>query len=516
MKAIKPNNSIEASRDLVRQLDCGDLLEILDGSPDTVAMFDRRTGLVVWVSAATARLHDSRKDELVGLHIEEILPSIGEGQHTGSEHGTTVTVDSPAQYRPGKFKDRIGNILAIEYCVVGIGHEDEKPLGLVRLREVSDVPKSTKQEERLRRFLNDSFGATMIVSDDGIIRYVAPSIHNILGYSEQEACGMSIRKLHHPDHRKRNRALVRNMPPDDSRLKSFETLIRHADGSYRHIEASVRNLKMHPDVGGYLVSFRDVTERVMAEMDARQRREEVHALDRYRTMAELGSSLAHELNQPVAAIRNYADGCLRNLDKPEGVERSRWALGQIAAEAERVTRIMRAVHNFTAHKQVQHKLLPIKEILEDILPFLTLKAQQSDAVLNIDIGPNLKAWCDKTLIGQVILNLALNAIDAVNHAPLPDRELTISGTGGRAGFIEITVSDRGVGMSKDQVESLFSSRATTKESGFGLGLMLCRSIIANHGGDIWVDSELGKGTTFRFTLPRTGQKHSSSSSKSTA
>src|SRR3546814_4502741 len=94
----------------------------------------------------------------------------------------------------------------------------------------------------------------------------------------------------------------------------MELRIRHADGHYRHIECTIRNLTKNPDVGGILANFRDITERIEAERDARRRAEEVHVLARYRTMSELGSAIAHELNQPVAALRNYAAGCLRTLE----------------------------------------------------------------------------------------------------------------------------------------------------------------------------------------------------------
>src|SRR3546814_9131086 len=99
---------------------------------------------------------------------------------------------------------------------------------------------------------------------------------------------------------------------------------------------------------------------------------------------------------PVAAIRNYAAGCLRTLDGPGGLEQSRWALQQIEGEAERATRIMRSVYNFTKHKRVERKVLPVVDIIADIFAFLQLKVQETEATLVLDVKKRLTAWCDKT------------------------------------------------------------------------------------------------------------------------
>src|SRR3546814_3010584 len=111
--------------------------------------------------------------------------------------------------------------------------------------------------------------------------------------------------------------------PKDGTSKRMELRIRHADGHYRHIECTIRNLTKNPDVGGMLANFRDITERIEAERDARRRAEEVHVLERYRTMSELGSAIETEVNQPVAAVRAYAGGCLSSVGGSGGLEPGR-------------------------------------------------------------------------------------------------------------------------------------------------------------------------------------------------
>ncbi|MHA4837684.1 two-component system sensor histidine kinase NtrB [Sphingopyxis sp. MSC1_008] len=474
-------------------------LIVLDGSPHGALIVDRVKGAILWANEAAKKAHGGHGDELLSLLAGELLVGLGDRLPVDEVKGIG---------RPGvivQFRMSNGSMLPVEVFEQELSFSDQREVSLLHLRDASGQFGAVKLEERLRRLLADSFSATTIIAADGTIRYVAPSIQHILGYSETDFLGMNIRRLHHPDERKQVSALVRKIPSDGTPLR-METRIRHADGSYRHIESTVRNFTNHPDVGGILASFRDITERVEAERDARKRAEEVHILARYWTMAELGSAIAHELNQPVAAIRNYADGCLRSLPASRDLEQTRWALEQIAAEAERATRIMRSVHDFTMHKRIERRLWPIRDILDDIAAFLQLKVQEGNASLIVEVKASRKAWCDKTLIGQVILNLALNGIEAMSEKG-GRGTLRISADDLDDDFVQITVSDCGEGMRSEQLEALFQTRMTTKAHGFGLGLVLSRSIVSNHGGKLWADSTLGEGTSFYLTLPRRSQKN---------
>lgn len=474
-------------------------LIVLDGSPHGALIVDRVSGGILWANEAAKKAHGGHGDELLSLQASELL--VGLGEKLSAEQAKGIG-------RPGvivQFRMSNGSMLPVEVFEQELSFSDQREVSLLHLRDASGQFGAVKQEERLRRLLADSFTATTIIAADGKIRYVAPSIQHILGYSEKDFLGMNIRRLHHPDERRQVSALVRKIPSDGTPVR-METRIRHADGSYRHIESTVRNFTRHPDVGGILASFRDVTERVEAEMDARKRTEEVHMLARYWTMAELGSAIAHELNQPVAAIRNYADGCLRSLPASTELEQTRWALEQIASEAERATRIMRSVHDFTTHKRIERRLWSIRDILDDISAFLQLKVQEGKASLVVDVKASRKAWCDKTLIGQVMLNLALNGIEAMSEKG-GRRELRISANDFDDDFVRITVADCGEGMGNEQLEALFQTRMTTKAHGFGLGLVLSRSIVSNHGGKLWAESTLGEGTSFFLTLPRRSQKN---------
>ena len=386
------------SRDVpLADLNDHDSLVVLNGSPHGALMVGEADGRIIWANKAAHRAYRGQNPDLTSMEVDEVLLSYRELRR--SAQASVIREPFVVQFR---LHD--GSALPVEVFEQRYRLDNYGEVSLLHLRDAAGQFGVLKQEERLRHLLADSFGATMIIMPNGIVRYVAPSIQHILGYTEQELIGTNIRSLEHAEERRQVGAFVRAMPKDGT-SKRMELRIRHADGHYRHIECTIRNLTKNPDVGGILANFRDITERIEAERDARRRAEEVHVLARYRTMSELGSAIAHELNQPVAAIRNYAAGCLRTLDGPGGLEQSRWALQQIEGEAERATRIMRSVYNFTKHKRVERKVLPVVDIIADIFAFLQLKVQETEATLVLDVKKGLTAWCDKTLIGQAILNL---------------------------------------------------------------------------------------------------------------
>jgi two-component system sensor kinase FixL len=254
------------------------------------------------------------------------------------------------------------------------------------------------------------------------------------------------------------------------------------------------------------LSFRDVTARVIAEQDARHRREEMQALLRFRTIAELGSAIAHELNQPVAAIRNYAAGCLKMIPNDDLGVIVGWAIRKIEQEADRAARIMRSIRNFTTEGRTERRIQPIRDLCADVEALTSVRARENGATISFSVQPRtLRALCDRSLTEQVLVNLILNALQAIQGDGSHDRNIEVTAHVLDPDFVEIVVKDRGRGMKPEQLEALFQARRSTRES-FGLGLILSRSIVTNHGGQMWVRSVVGEGTAMFFTLRRRQEK----------
>jgi two-component system, LuxR family, sensor kinase FixL len=484
-----------------------DYAAIFDRSEQCAIIHDAHTGEVITANRAAARLHGYTRAEMRKLPLSALMSRSQEYGSAAAIEKMLSALDKGHETAKWRIRHRNGQELPIEATAFPLPAIDGRQLVVVQIRDIGPELIAQRREEQLRRLLADSFGGTLIVDAGLTVLYAAPSITGILGYAEQDLVGASILKALHPDDTRRIRRFIRALPADDGHSRRVEYRIRHADGAYRHHEASWRNLSANEDVGGILVNFRDVSARVEAEHDARVRREEIQHLSRYRTMAELGSAIAHELNQPVAAIRNYVAGCIALLGTTGSVAKCLEGLHRTEAEAARAARIMHSIREFTAQGSARRSMIRVRDIWSEIEPFVKLQIDEANAELTIaQDKQNLSVWGDKTLIGQVVLNLVSNALQAMQGNPADDRKLTITISSASAEYVQFAVSDVGIGMDQGQIDALFQSRTTSKAQHFGIGLLLSRSIITSHGGDLRVDSRVGLGTSMTFTLRRKSQR----------
>ena len=260
---------------------------------------------------------------------------------------------------------------------------------------------------------------------------------------------------------------------------------------------------------------RDITERKWGEEQARRHQTELARVARLSTMGEMATGIAHELNQPLAAIASYATGSINLLQVAQGESAPalhptladlHMALGRIAEQAERAGKVIKSVHDFVRRRDQAREAVPARALLEDILPLVNLQARklQVRVVTQVDAGlPD--AVCDRTMVEQVLLNLARNGMQAMDLPGLRERELLLrvrraaSAEGNR--WLEFAVIDAGPGISEDVARQLFTPFYTTKTEGMGLGLSLCRTVVEQHGGYLDFAPHPPRGTVFRFTLP---------------
>jgi two-component system sensor histidine kinase DctS len=230
-------------------------------------------------------------------------------------------------------------------------------------------------------------------------------------------------------------------------------------------------------------------------------------------MGELATLLSHELNQPLAAIASYAGGTL-NLLPPEGADADqaadletqlliRQAVARIAEQAERAGKIIRSVHQYVRRRERLRENVRSHELIEAILPLLRLSARRSDTRIELDLPDTpLRVACDRTMVEQVLLNLARNGVQAMEeHTPVDERLLVIRVRRAEARWIEFAVIDHGPGIAPEVGSQIYTPFFSTKPEGMGIGLAMCRTVIEQHGG--LLDHSAGpdgRGTVFRFTL----------------
>ena len=260
----------------------------------------------------------------------------------------------------------------------------------------------------------------------------------------------------------------------------------------------------------------DITERKATEEALQKRQLELAHISRLNIMGALSAELAHELNQPLEAISAYADASLRSLSAEQlNSTRIGKALQGISAQSARASQIIRKILDFLRKRDSPRQPTEINRLIRDTVAFAELEAQQHQILIEFDLSPDLPEIPVKRVqVEQVLLNLLLNAVDAVQTQPVAPRIVVSSRPAGED--IEISVHDNGCGFSKSAAEEMFQPFYSTKgQQGLGMGLSISRTIVDEHGGRIWATSEPGQGATFSFILPSGSSKPAESAEDET-
>jgi PAS domain S-box-containing protein len=276
------------------------------------------------------------------------------------------------------------------------------------------------------------------------------------------------------------------------------------DATQRWVTARGR---VYPDAKGkparMLGATIDITARKQAELEVQQQRGELAHLSRVTMLGELSGSLAHELNQPLTAILSNAQAAQRFLAHDNAdLNEVRDILADIVAEDKRAGEIIRRLRLLLKKGEVQHQPFDLNEVVLEVLKLIRSDLVNQGVAVHAELAPALPAVnADRVQFQQVLLNLMMNACDAMAGGLAADRKLIIrTGLAGGEG-IRVSVADRGVGLPPDMLEKVFEPFFTTKAHGLGLGLSVCRTIITAHGGKLWAANNPERGATFFFTLP---------------
>jgi PAS domain S-box-containing protein len=247
----------------------------------------------------------------------------------------------------------------------------------------------------------------------------------------------------------------------------------------------------------------DITERIQGEEMYRQQLEKLQTTSRLITMGEMASSLAHELNQPLAAISNYCNGCVARIEAGTTTPQELLGVMQKAStQAERAGTIIRRIREFVKKSEPDRTTCPVSDIIDATIGFADIDARKNGVQLQLDIAADLPpVVADRIMIEQVLLNLLRNAIEAMHDTPMAQRQLLLQVRSTVKGQLQVSVIDRGHGITPQVQEKLFAPFFTTKPHGMGMGLNICRSIIEFHHGQLWVEPNPEGGSVFRFTLP---------------
>ncbi|MGQ9831318.1 MAG: PAS domain-containing sensor histidine kinase [Thermochromatium sp.] len=256
------------------------------------------------------------------------------------------------------------------------------------------------------------------------------------------------------------------------------------------------------DLGYVNLYARDITAVRRAEQESRQHQAELVHVCRLSTMGEVATGMAHELNQPLSAIVNYANGCTRRLQSGQGrPEELIGAMNQIIAQAKRASEIIKRLRALVGKQPPARVRVDLNHLVREVCNFLEFEINRVGVAIELTLSAEAVVVCvDPVQVEQVLLNLLGNALDALEERPESGRRLRIC-TEREDEWAHVAVADSGPGIEPEYLKRLFTPFFTTKDGGMGMGLAISQTIVENHEGRIWAESVLGQGSTFHLRLP---------------
>jgi C4-dicarboxylate-specific signal transduction histidine kinase len=246
------------------------------------------------------------------------------------------------------------------------------------------------------------------------------------------------------------------------------------------------------------------SQRKRAEEELRDTQIELAHVTRVATLGELAASIAHELNQPLGAVVNNASACLRWL-AASNVEEARNSAELIRADGHRAGEIIARIRALAKKTPPQKDRININQTIREVIALARSEVERNGVALEIQLSDDVRqppvVFADRIQLQQVILNLMMNAIEAMSEVSDGTRRLLIRSAADESQNLLVTVQDSGPGLAPENVDRLFTPFYTTKPQGMGMGLAICRSIIEAHGGRLWATANEPRGAAFHFTLP---------------
>jgi two-component system sensor kinase FixL len=376
-----------------------------------------------------------------------------------------------------------------------------------------DVTDQARREAEVLAILHTAVDSIVLIDEAGVIETVNEATLRTFGYTETELIGQPVDILMgEPEHTRHAGYLSRYLATGDARIigigRDLEAVSR--DGRRIPIHLSVSEVRLEGGTRRFTGFIRDLSEqRATLEMLAEQRERLAH-VGRLSTMGEMTASIAHEINQPLTAISMYAQSGIRMLarDNPP-LATLATALEKLNAQCLRAGSIIERIQRFTRAESASHEPVQINALLKELVNLAEGDARLHSLELEFELADGLPPLlADPIQIQQVALNLIRNAIDAMSEIGCAHGRMIRITTRALAGnSVEVAVTDQGPGVPEDQREFLFAPFHTTKKDGMGMGLSICRTIIAEHGGVLGYREAAGPGAVFWFTLPVAGADH---------
>jgi PAS domain S-box-containing protein len=459
-------------------------------------------GRIVEANDAFLRMVGYSRDELFAGRLLDADLTPPEWRERDAEAEAELTMSGSAQPFEKEYQRKDGGRIPVL-----IGEASFEGTGSEAVAFVLDLSERKQAEERLRAsesrfrtFVDHATDAFFLHADDLTVIDVNRQACDSLGYNREELIGMHPREF---DGRLDDEALATLRDRVEAgQTVTFETLHRRKDGTVVPVE--VRAGRFQQGEQWFRLSLvRDITGRKQAENALQLAQAELAHMSRLTTMGELAASIAHEVRQPLTGLVGSGNACLRYLDAdPRDIVSARRAVEYMISDAFRASEVIDRIRAMAKKSPERRDRLSINGIVSETIALVSTDLQRGAILLKTDLSDNLPPVVgDQVQIQQVILNLIMNAKDAMTAVPKGARELVISTERVAPEAVLVAVRDSGPPIDSAKIDEMFEAFYSTKPKGMGLGLTISRSIIEAHNGRLWAVPNQPRGAIFRFTLP---------------
>jgi two-component system, LuxR family, sensor kinase FixL len=480
----------------------GDLLfrAVVEAAIDAIIVIDQ-TGSIRSANAATEQVFGYPVAELIGRNVKVLMPDPYAAEHDGyiANYIRTGQRKIIGLGRDVAGRRRDGTVFPMYLAVAEAEVAGERIfVGIVR-----DISERKESELRLRSIIDTVPDGIIVIDGRGVVQSLSPAAERLFGYASGEVVGENVKMLMPSPHREEH---------DDHLERYRDTGERHIIGIGRVVVGLRKNGETFPmelQVGEFSIKggrfftgfVHDLTEEQAAKRRIQDLQAELLHSSRLSAMGQMASTMAHELNQPLTAVMNYLEAARHLLERgPEAADRVTNLIGRAVAQAERAGEVIRQLRQFVRRGETDRRTQSLNKLVEEALALALVGARQSGVRVALDLAPDLPAvHADAVQIQQVLINLVRNAVEAMQE--VERRELGITTRKLPDGTAEVQVIDSGPGIPREIAECLFQPFVTTKASGMGLGLSICRQIVEAHQGQLSAAPNEPGGTVFRITLP---------------
>jgi PAS domain S-box-containing protein len=451
--------------------------------------------------------------EHIGKSVRETVPDVAEQVEniiqavlrTGQPVvGIEVNGQRPDKQNAERFwttnwhplKGSDGKIIGISVAAEEITERKRVEAALRELNETLERRIEEEVQERIQIW-NVCQDLLVICDMEGKFLKVNPAWTATLGWHESELLGKSSQWMIHPDDRKQALVETENLAAGRI-LHRFGLRFREKNGSYRWL-----SWRAVPHQGRIYAMARDETEQKHAEDGLRQARQELERVSRHTTVGAMTASIAHELNQPLAAIVANGNAGLKWLARKDpNLDEVQEALQEIVDDGLRAADIITSIRGMFRKDNHEKLLVSVNDLVREVLTLVHGDLEMRQIILRSELHDALpKIAGERVPLQQVLLNLIMNATEAMSAVTGRERQLTIRTALNEPASVRVTVEDTGCGIDQAHLDRVFDPFFTTKSHGMGLGLSICRSIVEAHGGKLWASRRSPFGTAFHLTLP---------------